>query len=58
MPLFLFTFLKYFVNLLILKFCIYIQFGLKPWSLPLQLVVDLRLGQIFEAEGEIRFSPV
>ncbi len=34
------------------------NFDIKPWSLPLQVVVDLRRGQIFEAEGEIKFSPV
>jgi hypothetical protein len=30
----------------------------KPWSVPLQVVVDLRPGQSFEAKGEIKFSPV
>ncbi len=31
--------------------------GDKPWSAPLQVVVGLCRGQIFEAVGEIKFSP-
>ncbi len=43
--------------------CIYIfvyifNLGIKPWSVPLQVVVGLCRGQIFEAVGEIKFSPV
>jgi hypothetical protein len=30
---------------------------IKPWTSPLQVVVGLHRGQIFEAKGEIKFSP-
>jgi hypothetical protein len=43
---------------------IFVYFGytfildVQPQSVPLQVVVDLRPGQNFEAKGEIKFSPV
>ncbi len=48
-----------FCNIYILLYFVYIfNLDVKPWSVPLQVVVALRRGQIFEAEGEIKFSPV
>ncbi len=43
-----------------IKLCIFVYIFVlyfKPWSLPLQVVVDIRGRQIFEVEGAYKFSP-
>ncbi len=46
------------IYIYLLNFVYTFLLDVKLWSVPLQVVVDLRWGQIFEAVGEIKFSPV